>query len=117
MRVSSYLRSNSQCHIHAATTHLQQGSCSIQFDASGKYVEEHTTELWFRPDDIRHMAGWVIDQCVDGEKLGGFVTKGIASTTSYLSAPSTKILDELRKQITPFLVTLFSSKISQGRKD
>ena len=69
------------------------------FDASGKYVEEHTSQIWFSPDRIRHMAGWVIDQCVDGEKMGGFMTYGISATTDYLSAPSTNIFAPLREYI------------------
>ena len=43
------------------------------------------------------MAGWVIDQCVEGEELGGYVTKGISSTMHYLSARSTNIFAALRK--------------------
>ena len=64
---------------------------------SGKYAEEHTAEFWFVPEVIRNMAGWVIDQCVEGEKMGGYITKGIASTMDYLSAPQTRYSDPLRK--------------------
>ena len=89
-----HLKSNSHCWY---TYWYRKGSCAIQFDASGKFVEENTAQLWFAPDQIRHMAGWVIDQCVDGENTGGYITKDITSTLDYLTAPSTNIFNEMRK--------------------
>lgn len=59
-------------------------------------MEDYTTKFWVVPDMIRHMVGWVIDQCVDGEKLGGYVTKDIKKTTDYLSAPGTKLWKPMR---------------------
>ena len=73
------------------------GTCEIRFDASGKFASENTAQYWFDPTVIRHMAGWVIDQCVGGDKTGGYVTNGISPTMNYLSARSTNIFAALRK--------------------
>ncbi|KAL9133977.1 MAG: hypothetical protein Q9175_004843 [Cornicularia normoerica] len=51
------------------------------------------------PDEIRGMAGWVIDQCVGagGRGYGGFATEDISKLTAYVTEPDTKISGTYRK--------------------
>ncbi|MCJ1452431.1 hypothetical protein MMC28_002774 [Mycoblastus sanguinarius] len=73
---------------------VRSGTCEIQFHASGKYASENTLDLPLAPDDIRTMARYVLEKCVDdtkfgGEQKGGFVTKGLQHTTDFLTAKKT----------------------------
>lgn len=45
------------------------------------------------------MAGWIIDQCVDGSGggHGGFATKDISKLTAYVTEPDTDISGIYRK--------------------
>ena len=43
------------------------------------------------------MAGWVIDQCVRGDLLGGYTTRKIANTLDYVTDAMTFHEDPFRK--------------------
>ncbi|KAL2054406.1 hypothetical protein ABVK25_005154 [Lepraria finkii] len=63
---------------------VTHGTCQLQFQACGEAAHDlHTIE--FAPNDLRMMAGWVIDQCVRGELLGGYTTRKIANTLDYVT--------------------------------
>ena len=43
------------------------------------------------------MAGWLIDQCVFGARVGGYATAGILNTIEYVARPDTFYEDPFRK--------------------
>ena len=64
----------------------------------------HTMNLI--PNDIRGMAGWVIDQCVvDRTGSGGFVTKDLLNLIRYVVDPATDINAPFRMSTLFFSVT------------
>ena len=40
------------------------------------------------PTDIRNMAGWVIDQCVTNQRIGGAIAKGTKKATDWVLDPA-----------------------------
>lgn len=46
---------------------------------------------------MRNMAGWLIDQCVFDESLGGFATFGLADAEDYITGPIVRHEDKWRK--------------------
>ena len=52
------------------------------------------------------MAGWVIDQCVEGSNLGGYVTAGFSNTVDYVATPETFYEDPFRKLSEAYASTL-----------
>lgn len=36
------------------------------------------------PDDLGGIAGWVIEQCNEGSRAGGFVTKDLSKTVDFV---------------------------------
>ena len=52
-----------------------------------------------RPDDLREMARWVLEQCITTARMGGFVTKGLGATIDYLVDPATDFQHDYRKVI------------------
>lgn len=46
---------------------------------------------------IRNMAGWVIDQCVLGGNVGGYVTAEFSNTVEYVAGADTFYEDPFRK--------------------
>jgi hypothetical protein len=48
-------------------------TCQLQLQASGKSQEE-LAEVPLSADAVRQMAGYLIDHCVGGKDLGGFIT-------------------------------------------
>ena len=60
------------------------GNCHISVEHAGPDFAAPTT-IRIIPDEIRGMAGHVIDQCVLYENgIGGFVTKGFAHLLEYI---------------------------------
>lgn len=47
---------------------------------------------------MRNMAGWLIDQCISSENLGGFATYGLANAEDYITGPTVRHEDEWRKR-------------------
>lgn len=43
------------------------------------------------------MAGWVIDQCVGGAGMGGYVTAELSNAADYVARPDTFYDDPFRK--------------------
>ncbi len=72
------------------------GTCEIQLQASGP-ATFHGQAFSFAPDAIRNMAGWLIDQCVFGARMGGYATAGISNTVEYVARPDTFYEDPFRK--------------------
>ncbi len=71
------------------------GTCEIVLYASGPSVEE-IDFIYFSGDDIRDMAGWIIDRCVSSkadDPGGGFATSDLSNTIDYLGKPSVKYDD------------------------
>jgi len=64
-------------------------TCQLQLQASGKSQEE-LAEVPLSADVVRQMAGYLIDQCVGREDLGGFTTKDFDRTLEYVTAPTTR---------------------------
>jgi hypothetical protein len=51
-----------------------------------------------KPDDIRGVADWLLNQCVFTEDgIGGFVTKDIDNMVDFVTAPQTNIYGSYRK--------------------
>lgn len=71
-------------------------TCQMQLQAAGKSQEE-LAEVPFSADAVRQMAGYLIDQCVGGKDLGGFITKDLARTIDFVTAPRTKYDDPFRR--------------------
>ncbi len=72
------------------------GNCEIHFELSGLGAF-HVGRIQFVPDEIRSMAGQVLDQCVVGEHQGGYMTKGIHALTDFVTDPSTDFNDDFRE--------------------
>ena len=47
---------------------------------------------------MRNMAGWLIDQCVSNENLGGFATHSLANAETYITGPTVRHEDKWRKR-------------------
>jgi len=81
------------------TEHLVSGTCQIQLMVSGKRAQDIP---WVKLSgvEVRHMAGWVMDQCVSvttEDKRGGYITKDLANTIDYLTRPDISYEDPFRK--------------------
>ena len=60
------------------------------------------------PNDIRGMAGWVIDQCVHrGGGIGGFITGSLDNLVDYIEHPFTDFGADFRKLDIDITFTLF----------
>lgn len=55
---------------------------------------------------MRNMAGWLIDQCVFDESLGGFATFGLADAEDYITGPIVRHEDKW-----PSSTTFFSLQV------
>lgn len=84
------------------------GTCEIQLQASGPAAYLGQT-FKFAPDAIHNMAGWVIDQCVYGAQMGGYVTGGIKNTTDYVATPETFYEDPFPYDTTFLNVVVWNS--------
>lgn len=60
----------------------------MSVDAAGPALPD---EMYVRPDDIRTMAAYVIDQCVRRSRVGGFVTNGMSTIVDYILNPATNL--------------------------
>lgn len=49
---------------------------------------------------MRNMAGWLIDQCISDENLGGFATHSLANAEDYITNPTVRYEDTWRKGTT-----------------
>lgn len=75
------------------------GSCQIVFDVSGPSARD-LGFVSFSGDQIRGMAAWILYRCVVysfGPQLGGYVTKDLNDTVKYLTDPTVRYEDQLRK--------------------
>ena len=75
---------------------LVTGTCQLQFQACGEAAHQLQT-IEFVPNDLRMMAGWVINKCVRDEFLGGYTTREIANTLDYVTDAMTFHEDPFRK--------------------
>lgn len=79
--------------------HMILGTCQIQLMVSGKRAQD-VPYIVLSGEEVRHMAGWIIDQCVSvttEDKRGGYITKGLANTIDYLTRPDISYEDPFRK--------------------
>lgn len=77
------------------------GLCMVSVELGGPTIPQ-TVRL--RPNDVRGMAGWAIDQCViDGAGSGGFVTKGLLNLINYVADPATDIIAPYRMSASALL--------------
>ena len=60
---------------------------------------------------MRNMAGWLIDQCISNENLGGFVTLGLANAEDYITDPTIRHEDKWRKKTQALLVIPTQSRL------
>ena len=65
-----------------------KGSCEIVFTTSGEAADDKDPII-VDPTVIRNMAGWVIDQCVKDEGMGGAITKDLKHATDWILDPET----------------------------
>lgn len=63
------------------------GNCAIKFEPSG-HAADRFQNVTFVPNQIREMAAWVIESCVLYERAGGYVTRQLANTRSFLEDPN-----------------------------
>lgn len=69
--------------------------CRVSVELAGP-VEAKT--YMAKPDDIRGVADWLVNQCVSTEGgIGGFVTKDIGKMVNFITAPRTNIYGPFRK--------------------
>ena len=58
----------------------------------------HPGLIMLSPDDVRGMAGYVVQKCVtDGGGVGGFVTSGFSNMVDYVLDPNTNLNDPYRE--------------------
>lgn len=72
------------------------GTCQIQLQASGPATYYGQT-FTFAPNTIVNMAGWLIDQCVEGASMGGYATAEFSNTVEYVTRADTFYEDPFRK--------------------
>lgn len=72
-------------------THNQ---CQLRLHASGKWVEENVFAMDISPNKIRNMFGRLMDKCVQGKRIGGFLTNGINNTMKWLVREDTEFPGE-----------------------
>lgn len=68
---------------------VSHGTCAIKFEASGRNASS-VAYLLFVPDHIREMTAWIFNQCVLPSRRGGFVTRQVENTRSFLKNPYNK---------------------------
>lgn len=68
------------------------GTCEIKIDlVHPRFLEDETAHM-IAPDEFRGMAGWLIQNCVQGApSVGGLVTKNISRAINYLSTPNVNL--------------------------
>ena len=68
---------------------LRQGSCNVALEPAGpRYGKAagYASYLSQRPDDLKALAGFVIEKCANqGQGIGGFVTIGMKAAEQYVS--------------------------------
>ena len=72
------------------------GNCKIWVEVAGPATPQTYEAI---PNEIRGMAGWVVDECVRSGEMGfgGFATRDISTLTQYVTKPDTKISRAYRK--------------------
>ena len=65
------------------------GKCQIKITASGKYAREHDIRLRVSPDELRRLALFTIENCVEAKQIGGYATKDIENVESWVVSPET----------------------------
>ena len=72
------------------------GNCMITLEQAGP--SPNPGPIMISPDDVRGMAGYVVQQCVaDGGGVGGFVTASFENMIDYILNPDTDINGPYRK--------------------
>lgn len=84
------------------------GTCQIKLSASGKYASENDLVIRIAPDELRQMALYTIEACVQKEDYGGYATKGIGKATEWITAPSTHFPGDPRL---PPSITFFTALV------
>ena len=74
------------------TSGISEETCNIRFQVAGP-AAERLDIVPFVPNDMRNMAGWVLEQCIEEEsgKEGGWVSKDLLNTVDYLTDPDSDI--------------------------
>ena len=89
---------------HSLPLFMTHKTCTIKFEASGRNASS-LDSVDFIPDHLREMVIWVTSHCVVADRQGGFVTRGIESTSKYLNDPSIDVDFDVgfRKLVKPFV--------------
>ena len=74
------------------TSGISEETCNIRFQVAGP-AAERLDIVPFVPNDMRNMAGWVLEQCIEEKsgKEGGWVSKDLSNTVDYLTDPDSDI--------------------------
>jgi len=66
----------------------------MKFHASGKWTEEHDFAIDIAPDTIRDMFGRVIDDCLERQNEGGYITKYLDRVVQWMLNPNSEFPGE-----------------------
>ncbi|MCJ1459604.1 hypothetical protein MMC28_009983 [Mycoblastus sanguinarius] len=73
---------------HVLPISVQHGTCQILFHISGPESQTASPTLtYIVPKQVWEMAGWILSRCVSTGR-GGFVTKGLLNSISWLVDPN-----------------------------
>ncbi|KAL9133137.1 MAG: hypothetical protein Q9175_005687 [Cornicularia normoerica] len=82
------------------------GSISIAVDVSGPVNIDRINVV---PNDIRGMAACVANQCLGGDRVGGFITKEIQGLVGFVTDPTSDIDAPIYPDSTAFLTVTVSN--------
>ena len=90
------------------TNRCDLGTCQILFHISGPESQTASPTLtYIVPKQVWEMAGWILSRCVSTGR-GGFVTKGLLNSISWLVDPNINFQeDPYRKQRPPRFLVLY----------
>lgn len=89
------------------TTICVLGTCQILFHISGpKSQSESPNPTYIVPKQVSEMAGWIFSRCVSTGR-GGFITKGLQNSISWLVDPNINFQEDIYRKYRPRFLTLF----------
>lgn len=73
---------------------------SIHIQASGLSADDLEV-VYFSREDMRNMAGWLINKCISDEDLGSFATQGLTKEEEHIMGSIERHEDKWRKRTCP----------------
>ena len=84
---------------------------SVQVDYASAFMIDSVPSILLRPNDIRGMAGYVIQECIKDRGVAGFATAKISSLLDFVNQPDTDITRVPYPPQTMFMTVTVGSKL------